>query len=389
MSTKQHLKELQIRFFIVAIFFIIGACLAYAFQDQLIPFLLAPIGEEKLVYLNPGGGFNFIFLVSIYAGIALAFPIIIQQLYGFLRPALPATAQKRSSFIIIGSMILLTAGIVFGYYVAVPSAINFLYGFADKYVEASLTADSYLNFVIAYTIGIGLVFQIPLILLLIHAVKPLTPGGLLRSERWVILTAFIVAAIITPTPDPVNQGIIAGPVIIVYQIGVGIILWSILRQRRADKKKIAQALRKARALKKKAAEASAHQPHTPALRPLASNKQHEQPVPRRQLTMDGIARLQTAYEFPNNHPVAHASKLNTTQKTRPVQQVSKKPITQPVAHAVTAAPSAQPSRSMDGFKLSARGKIQPTPRPNNQIAERRSTPHFSIDGISSRRATSY
>ncbi len=242
-SIKRHLRELQWRLMLVAAFFIAGACLAYSFQEQLIPLLLNPLGGEKLVYLNPAGGFNFIFLVSIYAGMALSFPVLIQQLYAFLKPALPSGAHKKSPVIIISSFLLLIAGIVFGYMIAVPNALTFLYGFADQYVEASLTAESYLNFIIAYTIGIGIVFQVPLLLLLINSVKPLTPGGLLKSERWVVLLSFIVAAIITPTPDPVNQAIIAVPVIAVYQIGVVAVLISIARRKRATKHAVRQEIR--------------------------------------------------------------------------------------------------------------------------------------------------
>lgn len=222
---------------LVAAFFIVGASLAYSYQSTLIPLLLDPLNGEKLVYLNPAGGFSFIFLISIYAGIAVSFPLLIQQIYAFLRPMLPASVRKKSSAIIVSSLLLLVAGILFGYFIAVPSALNFLYGFADQYVVASLTAESYLNFIIAYTVGIGVVFQLPLLLLLLHSIKPLTPGGLMKSEKWVVLIAFIVAAIITPTPDPVNQAIIAGPVVVVYQIGVVAVLLSIAKQRRKQKTK--------------------------------------------------------------------------------------------------------------------------------------------------------
>lgn len=236
MSAKRHLKELQWRFMIIALLFVVGATLAFAYRDIVMPILLDPLNGQKLVYLTPAGGFTFTFLVAAYAGLALAFPFLLQQLYAFLRPALPEKAQRKSAAIIISSLLLLVAGILFGYFIAVPNALTFLFGFADQYVESVLTADSYLNFVVAYTIGIGLVFQIPLLLLLIHAVKPLTPGGLMKSEKWVILIAFIIAAIITPTPDPINQAIIAGPVIVVYQIGVITILMSISKAKRIAKR---------------------------------------------------------------------------------------------------------------------------------------------------------
>lgn len=220
---------------VIAFFFVVGAVLAYQYRDVILPVFLAPLGGQTLIYLTPGGGFTFALLVSVYAGLALAFPVLLQQLYAFLGPALPEKARKKSAVILVCSLLLLVAGILFGYFIAVPSALHFLYGFADGYVESALTADSYTNFVVAYTIGIGIVFQIPLLLLLMHAVKPLKPGGLMRSQKWVILGAFIVAAILTPTPDPVNQAIMAGPVIVVYQLGVIAVLISIYKASRKEK----------------------------------------------------------------------------------------------------------------------------------------------------------
>lgn len=230
---------------LIALFFIVGAVLAYNYRDIILPIFTAPLNGQKLIYLTPGGGFTFALLISVYAGLAVAFPILLQQLYSFLSPALPEKARRKSAIILISSLFLLVAGILFGYFVAVPSALTFLYGFADQYVTSALTADSYTNFVVAYTIGIGIVFQVPLLLLLLHTIKPLKPGGLMKSEKWVVLGAFIVAAILTPTPDPINQTIMAGPVIVVYQLGVIAVLISIAsnaqkikRQQRAEVKAV-------------------------------------------------------------------------------------------------------------------------------------------------------
>ena len=300
----QHLKELRFRALIVAVFFIVGACLAYSFQTPVIDAILAPLKGQKLVYLNPAGGFSFIFMISVYAGLAFAFPVLIHQLYAFVRPALPATAQKKSTLLIVSSFLLLFSGMAFGYFVAVPNALTFLYSFADQFINASLTADSYLNFVIAYTIGIGIVFQIPLLLLLINTIKPFTPSALMQSEKWVIVMSFIVAAIITPTPDPINQTIVAAPVIIVYQIGVFIILSSIYRKRRAEKRLLKKELAAERLNKKRGVvSAPAPQPESykaptpiqnqrpvirPVLQPVAQAIQPVKPV--RPVSMDGFVR---------------------------------------------------------------------------------------------------
>jgi sec-independent protein translocase protein TatC len=347
----QHLKELRNRAFIVAIFFILGACLAYSFQGPVIDAVLAPLKGEKLVYLNPAGGFSFIFMVSIYAGIALAFPILIQQLYAFLRPALPANAQKKSSGLIIGSFLLLVSGIAFGYFIAVPNALIFLYSFADAFIDASLTAESYLNFVIAYTIGIGIVFQIPLVLLLINTIKPFTPTGLMKSERWVLVGSFIVAAIITPTPDPINQSLIAAPVIVVYQIGVVIILSSIFKQRRAEKRLRKQEL-KAQRLSRKRGLTTA-----PAKKPVA----HKTPTPA-----------------PVHRPVARPAMQPMVLVAQP------KPQPKPMQHAQVSRPV-----SMDGFVIRpAQQKVvvpkRPEPQQISRPLPRPASPNqrnFTIDGM--------
>jgi hypothetical protein len=112
------------------------------------------------------------------------------------------------------------AGVCFGYFVAVPAALHFLTTFAGSYVEANLTADSYLNFIMAYVAGLGLLFQLPLLLIFWNWISPLSGKKLLSTERFIILFAFIAAAMITPTPDPTNQAMVAVPIILIYQIGI-------------------------------------------------------------------------------------------------------------------------------------------------------------------------
>jgi len=342
---------------LVAAFFIIGACLAYYLQSSLIPLLLDPLKGQKLVYLNPAGGFSFIFMISIYAGMAVAFPVLLQQIYAFVRPMLPKNAQRKSVVIIISSLLLLVTGVLFGYFIAVPNALTFLYSFADQYVEASLTAESYLNFIIAYTIGIGIVFQLPLLLLLIHTIRPFTPSGLMKSEKWVLLLAFIVAAIITPTPDPINQTIIAGPVVLVYQIGVIAILARIFRSRRAHKKAQKQQNRAAHTALQQAQAPD----HSPVLRTALANSY---PTP----SIEDVPILQ---EFARKH------NTNATSST-PVQ-------------------TAPQRKTMDGVivyrqapKLQVPRRDNPVPQRNGGSPQQSTRQSLHVDGIiAPQRATSF
>lgn len=229
-----HFAELKWRLLIVSAVLLTVSTLAYVFRDALLTVLTLPLGERELISLTPAGGFAFIFNVSIFTGAAVAFPFFIYHLYAFLAPVMKYKTRGTALKIVTVSTLLMTAGMVYAYFFAIPGALKFLYEFPGAYVDMSmLTADSYLMFVVKYMAGVGLAFQIPVIIIIIHWLRPLTMAGLLRSERWVIVGAFIAAAFITPTPDPLNQSIIALPIILVYQGGV-IAVWVSLRRARGQ-----------------------------------------------------------------------------------------------------------------------------------------------------------
>ena len=227
-----HLKELRTRAFVVVAVFVVASSVAYNYKDWLLTILMRPLGGEKLIYLTPAGGFSFIFQVTIYAGLIITIPVLVYNIFRFIAPILSQKTRFYSVVIVISSMLLLAAGVSFGYFYAIPAAMNFLIHFADGFANASLTAESYLGFLMAYTAGLGLLFQLPLLLLFTHWIHPLKPKKLLSFERYMILIAFIVAAIISPTPDALNQTIIAAPIIVMYQIGVIAVWVSVHRKKK-------------------------------------------------------------------------------------------------------------------------------------------------------------
>lgn len=227
-----HLGELRTRLAWVALVFIVVSALAYNVREQLVSIVLAPIGHQQLVYLTPAGGFAFIFQISMYAGMLVTAPIAIYHLYKFVSPALPAHMSRLSVRMMLVSTLLLALGVSFGYYVAIPAALQFLTTFGGDFVTANLTADSYLSFVVAYLLGLGLLFQLPLLLVLWNWIQPFKPGGLLGTQRFVLVGSFIAAAMITPTPDALNQCLIAIPIIAIYQLGVVAVFFMNKRARR-------------------------------------------------------------------------------------------------------------------------------------------------------------
>ena len=228
-----HIGEIRRRVIIVVGAFLVTSALAYNYHEWLTRFIMQPLHGEKLVYLTPGGGFNFIFQISMYAGLLVIAPLIMYHIYGFLRPALPKRAQQSAGLVIICAVLLMAVGAAYGYLVAVPSALTFLSTFAGDAVTPNLTADSYLGFFLTYIVGLGVLFELPLLLLFVHWIKPMTPGGLFKSERFVIAGAFIVAALITPTPDVFNQLMIAVPLIAIYQLGAVAVLAAIYKRKGA------------------------------------------------------------------------------------------------------------------------------------------------------------
>ena len=301
MTLQAHLKELRRRLFVVAVVFTVAASAAYMVRDTLLSALLAPLGGQKLAYLNPGGGFSFVFAVTMWTGLALTMPVIVSSLYGFIAPALPARARSRGGLIFTGSVILFAAGAAFGYLYAIPAALRFLVGFGDGYVQAMLTADAYLNFVLLYTVGLGLLFQLPIIMMVIHWITPLKPKKLLAFERYVVAGAFVAAAFMTPTPDVVNQAIVAAPFIGMYQVGlVGV---SVSQWRRA--KRARRSARQENRREVRPAVAPLPPQPTVVAAVLAAPATVPTPVAlslptthRSSRTIDGISRSQTSLRVP-------------------------------------------------------------------------------------------
>lgn len=227
-----HLHELRARLFWIVLALIVAASASYVIQDQIMSVLMHPLGGQRLVYLTPIGGFNFIFKVSLYFGLGVILPVIIYHLYRFLEPLMGKRRKRSAVGYICASFALAVGGACFAYFGSLPAAMHFLTGFTIQNVSAMLTVDSYLSFVITYILGFAALFQIPLILLIFNSIKPIPPKKLMGFQRFVLLGAFILAAIISPTPDITNQAILAIPIILMYQIGV-LLVWF---QARANKK---------------------------------------------------------------------------------------------------------------------------------------------------------
>lgn len=230
-----HLHELRRRLFWVVATILLAASASYSFLDQIFHALLLPLGSQKLIYLTPGGGLSFSFKLCAYAGVLAAVPVIMYHAYKFLEPLMGQ--KRRSAVFYVGlSSLLAVTGVCFAYYVSLPGALRFLTGFNMEHIQAMLTADSYLSFVLTYLLGAAILFQIPLLMLIINTMTPLKPSKLMKLLRYVIVAAFIIGAVISPTPDMMNQALFALPIIGMYLLGVTLVwMQNMMKARRSRK----------------------------------------------------------------------------------------------------------------------------------------------------------
>lgn len=215
----EHLQELRSRLLSIGIALLMGTVIGYLLHSILLEFLLQPL-NQPVFYSAPAGGLDFILKISLFFGFVVALPVVVYNLLRFIAPVLPQQSPRLLTLLFLASCILLIIGMSFAYWVTLPAALHFLSAFTSAHVQALITTDAYLSFAIRYLFGFGLLFQLPLIMLTINAVHPISVRTLMKFQRWVIVASFVLAAFITPTPDVFNQLLMALPIILLYQLTI-------------------------------------------------------------------------------------------------------------------------------------------------------------------------
>lgn len=222
-----HLRELRDRVIKIVLFVIAGALISFFFINDLIGILLqlkptpAP-GQPtvQLIALQPTEVFVTYFQVALIFGIILAMPGIIYQLLAFVTPGL-TPAERRWIFTALPFVaIFFFGGVMFAYFIVLPSALNFLLFFGDPSIARQVPIGAFLSFVTTFMLAVGVVFLLPVFIYILARLHIVNTRLLKKARPYVIVGAFIVAAIITPTPDPVNQTIVAVPMLILYEVGI-------------------------------------------------------------------------------------------------------------------------------------------------------------------------
>ena len=218
MSLAEHLTELRSCLVKAGAALVAGTAVSFYYLEQIIEALTAPVGQ--LYYLRPAEAFMIYMKIALLAGLILASPMVLYQLYSFVRPALTLREKHYALCTIPIIIVLFLGGMVFSYYLVFPRAVEFFLGFGAERVSPLISMESYLDFMLMLVVPFGFVFNIPIVLMLLVYLKLVPVQALSKYQKHVILAAFILAALITPTPDIITQSLLALPMVVLYEVSL-------------------------------------------------------------------------------------------------------------------------------------------------------------------------
>ncbi len=223
MSLVDHLSELRRRIAISLLAIGLGSAVGFYFAPQLITFLKAPLNLGKpLVYTGLGDAFFINLKLAIVAGIVLAMPILVWQLWRFISPGLTREERRMARPWAPLAIVFFVIGVTVAY-VILPFASTFLLSFSSADLQPLITASEYFGFVTTLFLVFGLVMEYPIVLVLLAKVGIITSARLRSSRRFVILAIAIISAVVTPGGDPISPTVLGVTMYILYEFSIVLI----------------------------------------------------------------------------------------------------------------------------------------------------------------------
>lgn len=219
----EHLEELRSRLF-KAVLAILAGCVAtgYFVNDIMNKILLKPAIDSKLELQNlrPFGQQFLYVKVVLVSGFVAAFPVIMYQLWKFIEPGLYANEKRWAGRITALTSLCFLLGVSFAYFVMIPGMLNFTVSFGSQNIKNVIDIGEYFSFIVMTILGSGLIFELPMITFVLATIGLVTAQMMRKFRRHAIIVILIIAAILTPSPDPINQLIFACPLYILYEISI-------------------------------------------------------------------------------------------------------------------------------------------------------------------------
>jgi sec-independent protein translocase protein TatC len=243
MTLTEHLAELRVRIIRSALAVAIGMVLIIAFYDQVLDFLLRPyvdlcerkpqdFCDPQLFIFSPTEGLATRVRVGLYGGIVAALPVLLWQIWRFIVPALNQKEKKWAVPIVTVSVVLFLTGGALAYY-SISQALQFLIGWAGSDVDQVFSVQSYVSLIGLMIFAFGLGFMLPVFVFGLQALGVVTPRRLLASWRIAVVVIAVIAAVITPSGDPVTMALLGVPMMVLYFFAI-FLGWLVVRRRPAD-----------------------------------------------------------------------------------------------------------------------------------------------------------
>jgi len=215
-----HLSELRQRLLKCLIALAITTTISFVFAGHIFRILISPAGDINLIFIEMTEMLGTYMKVSLAGGIVLAMPYLVYQLLMFVSPALTRQEKKYVYLILPWITLMFIAGVAFAYFILLPPAIKFLLYFGSNIATPQIKIGNYISIVTRLLVAAGAVFETPVIILFLARLGIVTPKMLSSKRRHAIVVAFILGAIITPTFDPINQSLVAVPLIVLYEMSI-------------------------------------------------------------------------------------------------------------------------------------------------------------------------
>lgn len=221
MTLTEHLQELRGCLIKSIAALILGTGCSIYFLQDIMDILTA--AAKELYYMRPAEAFMIYMKVALLSGLILSSPFILYELYSFVRPALTLRERRFTLICIPLSLVLFITGMLFSYSFVFPRGLEFFLGFAAGKVNPLISMESYLDFMLMLVVPFGFAFNVPVVLTMLAYLNIVSAKMLMKYQRHVILVAFIIAGVITPTPDIITQTLLAVPLILLYEVSIVII----------------------------------------------------------------------------------------------------------------------------------------------------------------------
>lgn len=238
MSFLDHLDELRRRIVRALLAIVAGFVVAFAFIERIFGFIMRPLQAVlpdggKLVYTEPAEAFLLYMKVAALVGLLLATPVVLYQVWMFVAPGLYAHEKKFAIPFVIFATGFFLAGAAFSHYMVFPWAWQFFAGFTTDYMQFMPRIQPVFSLYVKLMLAMGLVFQLPTLVFFLARVGLVTPKFLVTNVKYAILIIFVIAAVITPTADPVTQALVAGPMMLLYGLSI-VIAWVFQKRKPKD-----------------------------------------------------------------------------------------------------------------------------------------------------------